>query len=121
VNEGDETKFVDNGVLSKDVFDTIDRISERYLSRELCQSQYRIRHFFASLFIFVAFLIGQWWVQPKAGNFVILFATVLVVVTGTINGLIGFIFGRWEINAVREFISEVRLAKGIYSEGSIGV
>jgi sphingomyelin phosphodiesterase 2 len=125
LSNGDEdggTKVADNGVLSKPaVFDTIDRISERYLARELRQSRYRIGHFFASLFVFIAFLIGQWWVQPKAGHFVILLATVLVVVTGTINGLIGFIFGKWEINALREFISEVRLAKGVYLEGSNGV
>lgn len=109
-----ETTMTEEGVLSHAMFDTIERISDHYIAREIRHSRYRNIHFFLSIAVFVGLLIGQWWVEPKYGHFIILVGAVLVMVTGTINGLIGFIFGRWEIRALKEFISEVRLARKVY-------
>ena len=109
-----ETTMTEEGVLSPVIFDTIERISDHYIAREIRHSRYRNIYFFASLAVFIGLLIGQWWVEPKYGHFIILVGAVLVMVSGTVNGLIGFIFGKWEIRALREFISEVRLARKVY-------
>jgi len=39
----------------------------------------------------------------------------LIMVYGIVDGLIGFVFGRWELRALNEFMSEMRLARNIYS------
>ena len=109
-----ETTITDEGILSHAIFDTIEHISDHYIAREIRHSWYRNLHFFVSVFVFIGLLVGQWWVEPNYGHFIILLGAVLVTVTGTINGLIGFIFGRWEIRALKEFISEVRLARKVY-------
>lgn len=114
IKDGSQATMLDESVLSHAVFDTIDHISERYIAREIRHSRYRNIHFIASVVVFIGLLIGQWWVTPAYGHFIILFCGVLVMVTGTINGLIGFIFGRWEIRALREFMSEVQLARKVY-------
>jgi len=103
----------DEPFLSPEMFDTIEEINERYMRREVRHSQWRIWHFFASLVIFLALLIGQWWVRPAYAHFLILLGAVVVMVTGVVDGLIGFLFGWWEIRALREFISEVRLARKV--------
>ena len=109
-----ETTITGEGVLSHAMFDAIERITDHYIAREIRHSWYRNLHFFVSVFVFIGLLVGQWWIEPKYGHFIILLGAVLVMVTGTINGLIGFIFGRWEIRALKEFISEVRLARKVY-------
>lgn len=115
IKDGSQAATVsDDAILPHAIFDTIDRISDRYIAREVRHSRYRNIHFIASVVVFVGLLIGQWWVTPIYGHFIILFFGVLIMVTGTINGLIGFIFGRWEIRALREFTSEVRLARKVY-------
>jgi sphingomyelin phosphodiesterase 2 len=118
--DGSELTFSGEAVLSHDMFDTIERISDRYMAREVRHSLYRNVHFILSCLVFIGLLIGQWWVQPNYAHFLILLGGVVVMVTGTVNGLIGFIFGRWEIRALREFISEVRLARKVYLGDSIG-
>jgi sphingomyelin phosphodiesterase 2 len=120
VKDASEATFQDEGVLSHSMFDTIEYISERYLAREIRHSRYRNIHFIASVVVFIGLLVGQWWVKPNYGHFIILLGGVLIMVTGTIDGLIGFIFGRWEIRALREFMSEVRLARKVYLGDSIG-
>ena len=114
IKNGSQATMLDETTLSRTIFDTIDLISDRYIAREIRHSRYRNIHFIASVVVFIGLLVGQWWVTPIYGHFIILFCGVLVMVTGTINGLIGFIFGRWEIRALREFVSEVRLARKVY-------
>ena len=114
VKNGSEATFSGDGVLSHTMFDEIEDISERYMAREIRHSRYRNIHFIFSVLLFIGLLIGQWWIKPSYGHFIILLGTVVIMVTGTVNGLIGFIFGRWEIRALREFISEIRLARKVY-------
>lgn len=106
--------------LSHAMFDTIERVTDRYIARETRHAWWRNLHFIVSILVFIALLIGQWWVEPLYAHFIILLGGVLVMVSGTIHGLIGFIFGRWEIRALREFISEVRLARRVYLGESVG-
>jgi sphingomyelin phosphodiesterase 2 len=101
-------------MLSATMFDAIESINEWYMARELRHSKWRICHFFASVVVFIGLLVGQWWVRPVWGHFLILIGGVLAMVTGVVDGLIGFLFGRWEVHALREFISEVRLARKMY-------
>jgi sphingomyelin phosphodiesterase 2 len=112
--DSSESTTIDEEALSHSLFDTIERIADHYIAREIRHSRYRIIHFWASVAVFIGLLIGQWWVEPKYGHFIILVGAVLITVTGTIDGLIGFIFGRWEIRALKEFMSEVKLARKVY-------
>lgn len=113
-DDSEGTITADDSVLSPEMFDTIEAINEHYMAREIRHSRWRIWHFFASIVVFLGLLIGQWWVRPAYAHFIILVGAVVVMVTGVVDGLIGFLFGRWEIRALREFISEVRLARKVY-------
>lgn len=104
-------------ILTSDLFGEILDISQNYVAREVSQSRIRVRHFFMALFVFVGVLIGQWWVEPNYGHFILLLGTVLIMVYGTVDGLIGFLFGRWELRALKEFVSEMHLAQSIYTQG----
>jgi sphingomyelin phosphodiesterase 2 len=115
------TNVADEPVLTSSMFDTIEAVTARYIVRELQFSRRRILHFFASLVAFMALLIGQWWVEVNYGHFLITFGAVFVMVTGVINGIIGFMFGRWEIRALREFLSDLQLARKVYSGESRGM
>jgi sphingomyelin phosphodiesterase 2 len=98
-----ETNVAGEQVLTSDMFDTAEAVTARYIVRELRFSSRRIKHFLASLVALVALLIGQWWIEANYGHFLITFGAVVVMVTGVISGIIGFMFGRWEIGALREF------------------
>lgn len=112
--DGSELTYPGESVLSEGMFDVIEWITDRYMEREIQHSRYRNIHFIVSFVVFIGLLIGQWWVEPNYAHFLILLGGVLIMVTGTVNGLIGFIFGRWEIRALREFQSEVKLARNLY-------
>jgi sphingomyelin phosphodiesterase 2 len=118
IKDDSDATFAEENGLSSGAFDMIDRIAERYLAREIRHSSYRNWHFIVSVFVFIGLLIGQWWVKPNYAHFIILLFGMLVMVTGTVDGLIGFLFGRWEIGALKEFISEVQLARKLYVEDS---
>ena len=47
-------------------------------------------------------------------HFIISLSALLIMVTVTVDGLIRFLLGRWEIRALREFISEVNSERKIY-------
>jgi len=101
--------------LSAATFDDISGIAKRYRQREMRQSKLRIWHFIISILIFLAVLVGQWWIKPAFGHFIVLFCTVLIMCFGVVDGLIGFLFMRWEIRAVNEFVGEMALARQVYS------
>jgi sphingomyelin phosphodiesterase 2 len=108
-------------LLPQSLFDDIEGITDRYIARAVRQSRYRIYHFFASCVVVVGLLIGQWWVQSTYGQFLILLGGLVVLGTGIVDGLIGFIFGRWELHALQEFMSETQLARKLYLEGPGGL
>ena len=64
------------------------------------QPKLRIWHFVISALIFLAVLVGQWWIKPGFGHFIVMFCTVLIMCFGVMDGLIGFVFMRWEIRAL---------------------
>ena len=117
IQDGDpiDPKETGQTTLSAALFQEIDAITNRYIAREARDSYYRNLHFFAALIVFVALLVGQWWVTAIYGHFIVLLGTVLIVITGVVNGLIGFLFGNWELRALREFQAEVNIAKTLYS------
>lgn len=119
--DGETQLTATDGLLPQSLFDDIEGITDRYIGRAVRQSKYRIYHFFASFVVVVGLLIGQWWVQPAYGQFLILLAGFVVLGTGIVDGLIGFIFGRWEIHALQEFMSETQLARKLYLEGPGGL
>ena len=119
--DGETQVTATDGLLPQSLFDEVEGITDRYIARAVRQSKYRIYHFFASLVVVLGLLIGQWWVQPTYGQFLILLGGFVVLGTGIVDGLIGFIFGRWEIHALQEFMSELQLARKLYLEGPGGL
>lgn len=95
-------------LLYTDILDLI----ESYKPTSIMQAKLRNYHFIASVIILVAMLIAVWW--GAAHNrayvgFIFLLVAIVVSITGLLDGLIGFLFGRNEWRALREFESEVRL------------
>ncbi|KAK9475382.1 Endonuclease/exonuclease/phosphatase [Dipodascopsis tothii] len=76
------------------------------------QASWRLRHFFASLVAVAALLIGVFWIDHGWGGFIIALAAVLVAVTGVVDGLMGFLFGRFERRALDEVADEVAIVRG---------
>lgn len=111
-----EAETHSTGILSCSLFDTIDKISNVYLARQVRQSRWRIASFFVAVVVFLGALVGQWWIEPEYGHFILLLGTVLIMVYGTVDGLIGFVFGRWELRALKEFVSEMQLARTAYTK-----
>ena len=89
------------------------RCIEKYMVTARKQKIYRGIHFIISVFLIIACIVVTTFTANKAGwssIFWVLFATV-VSVTGLIDGLISFLFGRSEIRALWEVEQEVRDAE----------
>ncbi|KAA8917410.1 hypothetical protein TRICI_000433 [Trichomonascus ciferrii] len=81
------------------------------------QSLYRNIHFWLSVLLLVGILISVFW--GAADNrpyvaFVFIFFTILITATGLTDGYIGFLFGRNEKRALKEFETEVILTRSFY-------
>lgn len=110
----DTTTAEDLRLLYTDILDLI----EDYKPTSIMQSKLRNYHFWASVFILIAMLISVWW--GAAHNrayvgFIFLLLTIVISITGLLDGLMGFLFGRNEWRALLEFESEVELARHFLS------
>ncbi|KAI5797902.1 Endonuclease/exonuclease/phosphatase [Peziza echinospora] len=108
-DEGHEEKY-----LSLETITEIQELSRRYTQREEWEYTWRIAHFWASVLVLVGLHVAVWWTGAYPGvAFLLLFLAWAVAVTGTINGLIGFLFMGSELNALKEFDEEIRFYKRI--------
>lgn len=102
------TTVDDLKLLYTDILQLIDS----YKPTSLMQAKLRNWHFILSMIVLVAILIAVWWgaAHDRAYvGFIFLVISIVVAVTGTVDGMIGFLFGRNEWRALQEFESEVRL------------
>lgn len=94
------------------LYSDILRLIEEYKPTSIMQARLRNYHFIASVVALIIILITVWW--GAADNrayvgFIFILLTITISVTGLIDGLIGFLFGRNEWRALLEFESEVEL------------
>jgi sphingomyelin phosphodiesterase 2 len=103
--------------LPQEIFTAIREITNPYILREEKHSWLRICHFFFSLAVCVSMHIGIWFVRNKGSVFVMMFFSTMCAWCGVLDGVIGFVWGRWELRGLREFSSEMELARRMYAEG----
>lgn len=94
------------------LYSDILELIEEYKPTSILQARLRNYHFIASVIILIGILIAVWW--GAAHNrayvgFIFILVTIAVAITGLLDGLIGFLFGRNEWRALLEFQSEVEL------------
>lgn len=85
---------------------------ESYKPTSIMQAKLRNWHFLLSIVVLIAMLISVWWGAARNRayvGFIFLVISIVVAVTGTVDGMMGFLFGRNEWRALQEFESEVRL------------
>lgn len=95
--------------------DMLDLI-EDYKTTSIWQAKVRNYHFLLSVGVLVALLIGVFWgaAHNRAWvGFLFMLVAIVVAVTGLLDGLMGFLFGRGEMRGLREFESEVELARHV--------
>ena len=85
VGEGDR-------YLPQSVIDEIFAVLHEYMAREVGEKKWRIAHFFASIPVLVGLHVAAWWSPHYAVNFVLVLLAWIVAVTGTLDGLVGFVF-----------------------------
>jgi len=109
------------GLLPPALFNEIRRITAAYVLREHRHAVLRMSHFFLSLAVCISMHTGMWWVNVKGSLFVMMFFSTMCSCCGVVDGLIGFIWGRWEDRSIREFQSEVELARRVYAQEGVHV
>ena len=106
--------------LPSSAYDTILAQIQSYTARERRQQAWRGRHFFASLAVTVACLVGVWF-TPDGRNyisFILVLVSTLGLTAGTVDGLMALLFFSSELKALKEFEWEVRNARrGVYGGG----
>jgi len=105
-----------SGFIPQQIFNSIRQITTSYVVREEKHSFLRIGHFFLSLVVCVSMLTSVWFVDQKGSIFVMMFFSTMCSWCGVLDGAIGFIWGRWELRALREFAGEMDLARKVYAQ-----
>jgi len=108
-----------SGFLPQELFNSIRHITTSYVLREEKHSFLRIGHFYLSLVVCVAMLTSVWFVDQKGSIFVMMFFSTMCSWCGVLDGAIGFIWGRWERRALREFAGEMDLARKVYAQEGV--
>ncbi|KAL2171121.1 hypothetical protein VTG60DRAFT_3636 [Thermothelomyces hinnuleus] len=94
-------------------YDAILALIASYTARSRGQRTWRARHFFLSLLVTVACLVGVWF-TPSGKTYVAFILTLVAalgLVAGTVDGLMALLFFGSELKALREFEWEVRNAR----------
>lgn len=95
------------------IYAEIQHITHTYMCRERHQRQWRLTHFYLSIFITCGCLAGIWWAPYAGVTFALALISTLNLAAGLINGLIGGLFMSAEIRALKEFEWEIANAKAI--------
>ena len=98
--------------LFKEILDLIDE----YRPTSIWQKNVRILHFWISFVVLVGMCVSVFWGAANGRayvGFVYLVVGILITITGLLDGLIGFLFGRHEMRALREFASQVEMESDV--------
>jgi sphingomyelin phosphodiesterase 2 len=104
-----------------EIFTSISEITSSYVIRQEKQKIYRIFHFWLGIAVCIGLLIGVWFVQEKGSIFVMMFFSTMCSWCGVLDGAIGFVWGRMELRALREFASEIDLARKVYAQNGLAL
>ncbi|KAK9468057.1 Endonuclease/exonuclease/phosphatase [Lipomyces arxii] len=107
--------------LPLDQYDEILNIIHDYLPTAHAQKYYRTLHFWISIIFVVALHIGVFWVRKGWPSFLVTLGSTLIALTGVVDGMLGFLYGRNELRGLREFEEEVRWEKLRASDLSEGI
>lgn len=102
--------------IPQSIFNSIREIIGSYTIREEKHSLLRICHFFFSLSVCISMHIALWFVEQKGSIFVMMFFSTMCAWCGVLDGVIGFVWGRWELRTLKEFESEMELARTVYAQ-----
>jgi sphingomyelin phosphodiesterase 2 len=89
-------------LLDADTYRSIQDMIGQYMLRERKQRRLRERHFFAQVGVSIACLIGVWW-SPNYVAFILMLISTLGLSAGVLDGLMGFLFVKGELRALKEF------------------
>ncbi|KAJ9155884.1 DNase I-like protein [Coniochaeta hoffmannii] len=98
-------------------YDEILAMIHKYVAREKRQRRWRGLHFFAWIGIWIACLVGVWFVPHNYVAFILMVLSNLGLVTGTVDGLIALLFVNTELRALKEFEWEILNAKAAAGGG----
>ena len=114
MNEADIQKVVSRqhkrSVITQPFYEQILAMIEKYTLRERKQRRWRLGHFVGSAFFSIGSFVAVWWSSYNYVAFVLLLASTLGILAGTLDGLIGGLFVGSELRALNEFEWEVRNA-----------
>jgi sphingomyelin phosphodiesterase 2 len=116
-----EEHRIPNGYIPPAIFDSIHTVTTKYMFRERRHNILRIYHYFLSLMICMGMFVFIFFARHRVGMFTIMFISTTSSWCGLLSGLIGYVWGRWERRYLREFASEMDLARKIYLERRIPV
>ena len=105
--------------LPQEIFNSIRQITTSYVIREEKHSFLRIGHFFLSLVVCLSLMTSVWFVEQRGSIFVMMFFSTMCSWCGVLDGVIGFVWGRWESRALREFAAEMDLARKVYAQEGV--
>ncbi|KAL2756843.1 hypothetical protein ACRALDRAFT_1062525 [Sodiomyces alcalophilus JCM 7366] len=103
----------DNAPLPSSAYDDVLSTIHAYVRREHAQRRLRAAHFFLWLALWLAALVGIWFVPSRLRflNFLILLFGSLGLAAGVVDGLMALLFFGSELRALREFEWEILNAK----------
>jgi sphingomyelin phosphodiesterase 2 len=96
--------------LPSSTYDEILSLTSAYTARERSERRLRLYHFFASLPVWIACLVGTFFTPPFA-SFLLSLVGSLSLLAGAVDGLIGLLFVGRELRALKEFAWEVAAAR----------
>lgn len=103
----------DNAPLPNSAYDDVLSVIHAYARRESSQRRLRTAHFFLWLALWLASLVGIWFVPSRLKflNFLLLLIGSLGLAAGVVDGLMALLFFGSELRALREFEWEILNAK----------
>lgn len=101
--------------LSLPVYDEILAMIRWYTTRERRQRSWRGIHFYVSLAVWIACLVGVWFSPANYVAFILVLVASLGLTAGVVDGLLALLFFSSELRSLKEFEWEVRNAKAVAS------
>jgi sphingomyelin phosphodiesterase 2 len=112
----DQVGVKDERYIPASILSDIMAVEKEYFQKEEKEYFWRIFHFWASIPVLLGTHVAVWWSPHNGVSFALLLVAWVVAVTGTLDGLIGFIFTGAELNALREFEEEINMYRELAEE-----
>lgn len=99
--------------LPEAVYSEILDMIAKYMIREKRQKTIRMLHFYIQVSITVACLVAVWWSPSNFVAFILMLVSSVGLATGVLDGLMGGLFVRSEMRALKEFRWEIENARSM--------